>query len=89
MLASLIRVLGDFELAEDAVQDAFAAALERWPRAASRASPGAWIQTVARNAAIDRIRRARTLERKSELLARAEAGRARRTWTRCPTNGSR
>jgi RNA polymerase sigma-70 factor (ECF subfamily) len=73
VLASLIRVLGDFELAEDAVQDAFAAALVRWPQAGSPSNPGAWIQTVARNAAIDRIRRARTLERKSELLARAEA----------------
>ena len=73
MLASLIRVLGDFELAEDAVQDAFAVALERWPRAGVPANPGAWIQTVARNAAIDRIRRAKTLDRKSELLARAEA----------------
>ena len=73
MLASLIRVLGDFELAEDAVQDAFAQALERWPRAGIPSRPGAWIQTVARNAAIDRIRRARTLDRKAELLARAEA----------------
>ena len=53
------------------MQDAFAAALERWPRAGIPSRPGAWIQTVARNAAIDRIRRARTLERKSELLARA------------------
>jgi len=73
VLASLIRVLGDFELAEDAVQDAFAQALERWPRAGIPSRPGAWIQTVARNAAIDRIRRARTLDRKAELLARAEA----------------
>ena len=55
------------------MQDAFAVALERWPRAGIPSRPGAWIQTVARNAAIDRIRRARTLERKSELLARAEA----------------
>ncbi len=73
MLASLIRVLGDFELAEDAVQDAFAQALERWPATGIPGRPGAWIQTVARNAAIDRIRRARTLDRKAELLARAEA----------------
>jgi RNA polymerase sigma-70 factor (ECF subfamily) len=73
VLASLIRVLGDFELAEDAVQDAFAAALVQWPRTGVPKTPGAWIQTVARNAAIDRIRRARTLARKTELLARAEA----------------
>ncbi len=55
------------------MQDAFAAALERWPGAGIPSRPGAWIQTVARNAAIDRIRRARTLERKAELLARAAA----------------
>ncbi|HVN62093.1 MAG TPA: sigma-70 family RNA polymerase sigma factor [Gaiellaceae bacterium] len=73
VLASLIRVLGDFELAEDAVQDAFAQALERWPRTGVPSRPGAWIQTVARNAATDRVRRARTLDRKAELLARAEA----------------
>ncbi len=55
------------------MQDAFAQALETWPRSGIPRRPGAWIQTVARNAAIDRIRRARTLERKAELLARAEA----------------
>ena len=55
------------------MQDAFAQALERWPRTGIPGRPGAWIQTVARNAAIDRIRRARTLDRKAELLARAEA----------------
>ena len=55
------------------MQDAFATALVQWPRAGVPSRPGAWIQTVARNAAIDRIRRARTLERKAELLARAEA----------------
>jgi RNA polymerase sigma-70 factor (ECF subfamily) len=66
----LIRVLGDFELAEDAVQDAFATALERWPREGAPRNPGAWIVTTARNRAIDRIRRERTLVRKTELLAR-------------------
>ena len=68
----LIRVLGDFELAEDAVQDAFATALERWPREGSPRNPAAWIVTTARNRAIDRIRRERTLARKTELLARLE-----------------
>jgi RNA polymerase sigma-70 factor (ECF subfamily) len=68
----LIRVLGDFELAEDAVQDAFATALERWPRDGAPRNPGAWIVTTARNRAIDRIRRERTLVRKTELLARLE-----------------
>ncbi len=68
----LIRVLGDFDLAEDAVQDAFATALERWPRDGTPRNPGAWIVTTARNRAIDRIRRERTLVRKTELLARLE-----------------
>ena len=68
----LIRVLGDFELAEDAVQDAFATALERWPREGMPRNPAAWIVTTARNRAIDRIRRERTLARKTELLARLE-----------------
>jgi RNA polymerase sigma-70 factor (ECF subfamily) len=65
-------VLGDFELAEDAVQDAFARALERWPRDGTPHNPGAWIVATARNRAIDRIRRERTLARKTELLARLE-----------------
>jgi RNA polymerase sigma-70 factor, ECF subfamily len=72
----LIRVLGDFELAEDAVQDAFATALERWPHEGVPRNPGAWIVTTARNRAIDRIRRERTLTRKTELLARLEELRA-------------
>ncbi|MFL5930118.1 MAG: RNA polymerase sigma factor [Gaiellaceae bacterium] len=66
----LISVLGDFDLAEDAVQDAFATALERWPRDGAPANPGAWIVTTAKNRAIDRIRRDRTLARKTELLQR-------------------
>src|SRR6187455_770139 len=69
----LTRVVGDLELAEDAVQDAFATALERWPRDGMPRSPGAWIVATARNGAIDRIRRERTFARKAELLARLEA----------------
>jgi RNA polymerase sigma-70 factor (ECF subfamily) len=71
-IAILGRVLGDLDLAEDAVQDAFAVALQRWPRDGTPANPGAWIVTAARNRAIDRIRREQTLARKTELLARAE-----------------
>jgi RNA polymerase sigma-70 factor (ECF subfamily) len=71
-VAILIRVLGDFELAEDAVQDAFATAFERWPRDGMPRNPGAWIVATARNRAIDRIRRERTLARKTELLAALE-----------------
>ncbi len=69
----LTRVLGDLSLAEDAVQDAFTRALERWPRDGVPRSPGAWIVATARNGAIDRIRRERTFARKAELLARLEA----------------
>jgi RNA polymerase sigma-70 factor (ECF subfamily) len=68
----LTRALGDLELAEDAVQDAFTTALERWPRDGSPRNPGAWIVTTARNRAIDRIRRDRVYRRKTELLARLE-----------------
>ena len=70
-VAVLAQATGDLALAEDAVQDAFASALERWPDGAPR-NPGAWILTVARNRAIDRLRRERTLARKAELLARLE-----------------
>ena len=72
-VAALTRVLGDMQLAEDAVQDAFTAALERWPREGVPAAPGAWIVTAARNRAIDRIRRDRVFARKAELLARLES----------------
>ncbi len=71
-IAILGRVLGDLDLAEDAVQDAFVRAAERWPRDGVPRNPGAWIVATARNRAIDRIRREQTLARKTELLARAE-----------------
>ena len=73
MLATLIGVLGDFDLAEDALQDAVAVALERWPRDGVPANPAGWLVTVARNRAIDRLRREQSLRRKTELLARLEA----------------
>jgi RNA polymerase sigma-70 factor (ECF subfamily) len=68
VLAGLIGFLGDFELAEEAAQEAFAAAAERWPREATPAHPRAWLMTTARNRAIDRIRRDRTLAAKLRLL---------------------
>ena len=71
-VAILTRVLGDLALAEDAVQEAFVTAAERWPRDGMPRSPGTWIVTTARNRAIDRIRRERTFVRKAELLARLE-----------------
>jgi RNA polymerase sigma-70 factor (ECF subfamily) len=57
ILASLIRALGSFELAEDALQDAFAAAVEQWPREGTPTNPAAWIASTARHKAIDKARR--------------------------------
>ena len=61
-------MLGDFDLAEEAVQDAFVVALEVWPQRGVPRNPGAWITTTARNKAIDRIRRARRLDDKVREL---------------------
>lgn len=69
ILASLIRACGDFDLAEEAMQDAFAVALDRWPTDGIPDNPAAWITTTARRKAIDRIRRERTLQQKQELIA--------------------
>lgn len=60
MLAGLIRVLGDIELAQDVLHDSVAAALDRWPREGVPERPGAWLTTVAKNRALDRLRRERT-----------------------------
>ena len=68
VLAALISQLGDFTLAEDALQDALVNALERWATDGVPRNPGAWLTTVARRRAIDVLRRASTLERKSSLL---------------------
>ncbi|HET7235179.1 MAG TPA: RNA polymerase sigma factor [Actinomycetota bacterium] len=67
-IATLIRVLGDFDLAEDAVQEAFVQALQTWPERGVPDNPGAWVTTTARNKAIDRLRRERTLRQKTETL---------------------
>jgi RNA polymerase sigma-70 factor (ECF subfamily) len=56
-VATLVRLLGDIDLAEEAVQDAFVVAAERWPTAGVPPNPGGWIVTTARNKAIDRLRR--------------------------------
>jgi RNA polymerase sigma-70 factor (ECF subfamily) len=57
VVATLIRMTGDWDLAEECAQDAFAAALERWPRDGVPRRPGAWLTTTARNRALDRLRR--------------------------------
>jgi RNA polymerase sigma-70 factor, ECF subfamily len=72
-LATLIGFLGDFDLAEEATQEAFAIAAERWPRDGAPTHPGTWLVTTARNRAIDRIRRDRTLAEKTRLLEVPEA----------------
>ncbi len=69
MLATLIGLLGDFDRAEEAAQEAFVLASERWPGEGTPANPAAWLITVARNRAIDRIRRERTHSEKLRLLA--------------------
>jgi RNA polymerase sigma-70 factor (ECF subfamily) len=69
VLATLIRQVGDFQLAEDALQDAFAAAVATWPRDGVPASPGAWITTTARRRAIDRLRRNRSIADRALRLA--------------------
>ena len=71
MVANLVGFLGDFDLAEEAAQEAFAVAAERWPRDGTPDNPGAWLTTTARNRAIDRIRRERTLAAKARLLEEA------------------
>ena len=71
IVAAVIRLVGDFDLAEESIHDAFAAALEQWPREGVPASPRAWIVGAARNKAIDRIRRRGRLDFKlREISAR-------------------
>ena len=72
VLASLVGFLGDVDLAEDVAQEAFAVAVERWPRDGLPDNPGAWLVTTARRRAIDRLRRERTLAAKARLLEHPE-----------------
>jgi RNA polymerase sigma-70 factor (ECF subfamily) len=73
VLASLVGFLSDFDRAEEAAQEAFAIAAERWPTSGVPANPGAWLVTTARPRAIDRIRREHTLAEKIHLLPVPEA----------------
>src|SRR5207302_10627471 len=68
ILAALIGTVRDFELVEDALQDALLVALERWPVEGPPRNPSAWITTTARHKAIDRLRRTNTLARKQVLM---------------------
>ena len=74
VLAALVGFLGDIDLAEEAAQEAFAIAAERWPREGAPDNPGAWLVTTGRNRAIDRIRRDRTLAAKAHLLEMPRGG---------------
>jgi RNA polymerase sigma-70 factor (ECF subfamily) len=76
VLATLVGFLGDFDLAEEAAQSAFALASERWPLEGTPSNPTAWLIATARNRAIDRIRRERTLAAKTRLLELGERERA-------------
>jgi RNA polymerase sigma-70 factor (ECF subfamily) len=72
-VAALIRVLGDFDLAEEVVQEAFVTALETWPLRGIPDNPGAWITTTARNRAIDRLRRQKRFADRQAAIARDAA----------------
>jgi RNA polymerase sigma-70 factor (ECF subfamily) len=67
-LATLIRLVGDFDLAEDALQDAFAVALERWANEDPPSNPRAWLVNVGRNKVIDRVRRQIAFRGKQQQL---------------------
>jgi RNA polymerase sigma-70 factor (ECF subfamily) len=76
VLATLIRLLGDFEWAEEARQEAFAAALEHWPASGVPDNPRAWLVQVGRNKTLDQLRRAQVFKRKVLPLERASADEA-------------
>src|SRR6478672_9070759 len=69
VLATLIRLVGDFDLAEDVLQEAFATALERWLNEEPPANPRAWLVNVGRNKAIDRVRRQIAFRDKEQQVA--------------------
>jgi RNA polymerase sigma-70 factor (ECF subfamily) len=73
ILAGLVRALGDFDRAEDALQDALATALERWPREGVPQDPRAWLAVVARNRALDGLRREKVYQAKLEAVLAEQA----------------
>ncbi len=77
IVATLIRVTGDWDLAEECAQEAFAIALKNWPDTGVPRNPGAWLTTTARNRAIDRLRRSAVGAQKLQEVART--ARPRRT----------
>ena len=72
-LATLVRLVGDFDLAEDVLQEAYAVALEQWPREGVPGNPASWLISTARHKAVDRLRRSRNLaEKQAEIAALSE-----------------
>ena len=87
-VAVLVRVFGDIDVAEEAVQDAFAAAVQRWPAAGVPPSPAGWIITTARDRAIDRLRREASRDDRHAQAALLHARERRRRGGRpCTTTG--
>ena len=70
ILATLIRLLGDFDLAEEMLQEAYAVALKKWPAEGTPANPRSWLISTARHKAIDRLRREQRFEQKAEEIAK-------------------
>src|SRR5208337_5027171 len=70
ILSTLIRLLGDFDLAEEMLQEAYATALQKWPSEGTPTNPRAWLISTARHKAIDRLRRRHRFETKREELSR-------------------
>ena len=71
LTAALVRALGDFDLAEEVVQDSLVAALEKWPKQGIPEKPGAWLMTTARRRAIDILRRDKRYQEKLVILERS------------------
>lgn len=76
VLSTLIRLLGDFDLAEEMLQEAYATALQKWPSEGTPSNPRAWLVSTARHKAIDRLRRDRRLDAKREAIGRSAASTA-------------
>ena len=88
LVGTLIGLTGDWDLAEECTQEAFAAALATWPRDGIPGRPGAWLTTTARNRATDRLRRDAAGRGEAAPARRAGSGSGRdRPWGRSPTSG--
>ena len=90
MFATLVRLLGDFDLAEEALHDAFASAVEQWPKEGVPANPRAWLVSAGRFKAIDAMRRRARFDASLASAGRAAGyANAATRWPRSMTRGSR